>query len=78
MDQSSRPFEWEDIGDINEESRKAMKHILEDINSGRFAEEWTKEWTVDLKNMKRLEKEESEKQIEMVGQEIRQLFERKK
>jgi ketol-acid reductoisomerase len=62
---------------INEESRKAMKQILDDINSGRFAEEWTKEWTVDLKNMKALEKEESEKQIEKVGQEIRKLFERK-
>jgi ketol-acid reductoisomerase len=62
---------------INDESRKAMKQILEDINSGKFANEWTKEWTVDLKNMKALEKEESEKQIEKVGQEIRKLFERK-
>jgi ketol-acid reductoisomerase len=62
---------------INDESRKAMKQILEDINSGKFANEWTKEWTVDLKNMKALEKEESEKQIEKVGQDIRKLFERK-
>ncbi|OPY34613.1 MAG: ketol-acid reductoisomerase [Methanomassiliicoccales archaeon PtaU1.Bin030] len=62
---------------INEESKNAMKKILEDINSGRFAEEWTKEWTVDLKNMKRLEAEESEKEIERVGKEIRRLFERK-
>ncbi len=62
---------------INDASRKAMKQILEDINSGKFADEWTKEWTVDLKNMKALEKEESEKQIEKVGQEIRKLFERK-
>jgi ketol-acid reductoisomerase len=61
---------------INAESRKAMKQILEDINSGKFAEEWTKEWTVDLKHMKALEKEESEKQIEQVGREIRKLFER--
>jgi len=61
---------------INSESRKAMKQILEDINSGKFAEEWTKEWTVDLKHMKALEKEESEKQIEQVGREIRKLFER--
>jgi ketol-acid reductoisomerase len=63
---------------INEESKKAMAQILEDINTGKFTEEWTKEWTVDLKNMKRLEAEESEKQIEKVGKEIRSLFERKK
>jgi ketol-acid reductoisomerase len=62
---------------INEGSRKAMRQILADINSGRFAEEWTKEWTVDLRNMKRLETEESEKEIERVGKEIRRLFERK-
>ena len=62
---------------INDESKKAMSKILDDINSGRFAEEWTKEWTVDLENMKRLEAEESEKDIELVGKEIRRLFERK-
>ena len=62
---------------INEESKKAMKKILDDINSGKFAEEWTKEWTVDLRNMKKLEAEEADKEIEKVGKEIRCLFERK-
>ncbi|WP_019177885.1 ketol-acid reductoisomerase [Methanomassiliicoccus luminyensis] len=62
---------------INDESKKAMKKILEDINSGKFAKEWSEEWKVDLKNMKRLEKEESEKQVEAVGKDIRALFERK-
>ncbi|HPT74461.1 MAG TPA: ketol-acid reductoisomerase, partial [Methanomassiliicoccaceae archaeon] len=62
---------------INAESRKAMEAILEEINSGKFAEEWTKEWPNDLANMKKLEAEEAEKEIEKVGKEIRALFERK-
>jgi len=62
---------------INAESRKAMEQILEEINSGKFAEEWTKEWPNDLRNMKKLEAEEADKQIEKVGKEIRALFERK-
>jgi len=62
---------------INEESRKAMQKILDDINSGRFTKEWTDQWKVDLKKMKELEKAESEKQVEAVGKEIRRLFERK-
>jgi ketol-acid reductoisomerase len=62
---------------INAESRKAMEKILEEINSGKFAEEWTKEWPNDLRNMKKLEAEEANKEIEKVGKEIRALFERK-
>ncbi len=62
---------------INAQSKKAMEKILDDINSGKFAAEWVKEWGVDLKNMKALEKEESQKQVEKVGKEIRALFERK-
>ncbi len=62
---------------INEDSKKAMQKILDDINSGKFAKEWTDEWKVDLKNMKRLETEEAEKQVEQVGKEIRALFEKK-
>lgn len=62
---------------INDDSRKAMEQILDEINSGKFTEEWTKEWTVDLKNLKAMQKAESDKQIEKVGQEIRKLFERK-
>jgi len=62
---------------INEESRKAMEQILQEINSGKFAEEWTSEWPNDLANMKKLEAEEADKDIERVGKEIRALFERK-
>ncbi len=62
---------------INAESRKAMEEILKEINSGKFAEEWTKEWPNDLANMKKLEAEEADKDIEKVGKEIRALFERK-
>ncbi len=62
---------------INEQSKKAMQKLLDDINSGKFAKEWTDEWKVDLRKMKSLEEEEANKQIEKVGKEIRQLFERK-
>jgi len=61
---------------INEDSKKAMKKILDDINSGKFAQEWTAEWP-DLKGMKKLEAEEADKEVEKVGKQIRALFERK-
>lgn len=61
---------------INEDSKKAMKQILEDIQSGKFAEEWSQEWKVDLAGMKEMEAKDADKQIEKVGKEIRALFER--
>ena len=61
---------------INEESKQAMKKILDDICSGKFAEEWSEEWKVDLAGMKKMEAADADKEIEKVGKEIRALFER--
>jgi ketol-acid reductoisomerase len=55
-----------------------MKSILNDIESGKFKDEWRAEWHNGLKEMKKMEKAESESQIEVVGREIRSLFEKKK
>jgi len=62
---------------ITPESEKGMKSILNDIESGKFKEDWTGEWKVGLVNLKRMEKEEKELPLEVIGREIRQLFERK-
>ncbi|MFA6710509.1 MAG: ketol-acid reductoisomerase, partial [Candidatus Methanomethylophilaceae archaeon] len=63
---------------ITEESKKGMRSVLDDIESGEFKTEWRKEWKNGLKEMKKMEKSESESQIEVVGREIRSLFEKKK
>lgn len=62
---------------ITKESEKGMKKILEDIESGKFRDEWTGEWAKDLKNLKEMEEKEKSLQIEVTGREIRKLFERK-
>ncbi len=59
---------------INEESRAGMASILDDIESGKFKDEWRAEWKNGLKNMHAMEKKEAEHQIESVGREIRELF----
>ena len=63
---------------ITEKSKEGMKSILNDIESGKFKDEWRAEWHNGLKEMKKMEKAESESQIEVVGREIRSLFEKKK
>ncbi|MDD3127718.1 MAG: ketol-acid reductoisomerase [Candidatus Methanomethylophilaceae archaeon] len=63
---------------ITEESKKGMKSILDDIESGKFKDEWRAEWKAGLKNLKKMEKDESDLQLEVVGRDIRKLFERKK
>ncbi|MDD4185439.1 MAG: ketol-acid reductoisomerase [Candidatus Methanomethylophilaceae archaeon] len=63
---------------ITEESKKGMRSILDDIESGKFKDEWRAEWRAGLKNLKKMEKDESELQLEVVGRDIRKLFERKK
>ncbi len=62
---------------ITDESKKGMKKILDDIESGAFKNKWTAEWANDLKNLKAMEEKEKKLEIEVVGREIRKLFERK-
>ncbi|MDD3398129.1 MAG: ketol-acid reductoisomerase [Candidatus Methanomethylophilaceae archaeon] len=62
---------------ITEESKKGMKEILANIESGKFKDDWRAEWKNGLKNLKAMEKAEGEEEIEIVGKQIRSLFERK-
>lgn len=63
---------------ITEESRKGMESILDDIESGKFKDEWRAEYRNGLKNMRAMEKADGETQVEKVGKEIRDLFFKKK
>jgi len=56
---------------ISEETRKAMKDILSEIQSGEFAREWIAENRAGQENFKRMRDEQAGKQIEVVGKELR-------
>lgn len=56
---------------IGEESRRAMKNILGEIQSGKFANEWINEYRAGLPNFKRLRKEAEHHPIEEVGRKLR-------
>lgn len=62
---------------ITKESEEGMRKILKDIESGKFRGEWTAEWDNDLKYLREMENKEKDLGIEVVGREIRKLFERK-
>ncbi len=62
---------------IGKESREAMKKLLADIESGKFADEWVNEFKNGLPNLKKMREEGAKQQIEVVGKEIRALFEKK-
>ncbi|MCT4591815.1 MAG: ketol-acid reductoisomerase [Candidatus Gracilibacteria bacterium] len=62
---------------VGPEVKERMKEVLKDIENGKFAEEWMKD--ARKNNMKRLmeyRKAEKEHQIEKVGKNIRDLFEK--
>ena len=63
---------------ITAESKKGMQSILDDIESGKFKDEWRADWNAGLVKLKKMESDESKLPIETVGKEIRHLFERKK
>ena len=58
---------------IGEESKNAMRKILKDIQSGAFADEFTKEMK-SQKIFNQLREENKNHKIETVGKEIRSSF----
>jgi len=62
---------------ITEDTRKAMKQMLKEIQSGKFADTWLKDAQSGMKKLDAMEKAEAESRIEVIGKEIRSLFEKK-
>ena len=56
---------------ITEETRKTMRALLADVQSGRFADEWMAEHKAGKPNFKRLEAAGKEHLIERVGERLR-------
>ena len=59
---------------ITDESKKAMKKILEEVQSGAFAKEWLDEYESGQKNMNELRKKNAEHPIEVVGKKLRDMM----
>lgn len=59
---------------IGEESRRAMKQLLEDIRSGKFAEEWMTEYRCGMPHFRELRKEAQNHPIEKVGEKLRAMM----
>lgn len=59
---------------IGEQSKEAMKQILQNIQSGKFADEFVNEMQTGCKKFNELRRENSEHLIEKTGEEIRSSF----
>lgn len=63
---------------ITKETRKAMKAILRDIQSGKFAREWIQEARGGFKKFKKIRAREAEHTIEKVGAPLREMMRKSK
>jgi ketol-acid reductoisomerase len=59
---------------VSEPTRKAMKEVLDEIQSGQFAREWIAENRAGQENFKRMRDEQSKTQIEREGKELRSMM----
>jgi ketol-acid reductoisomerase len=59
---------------INDETRNRMKELLNDIQSGAFAEEWMKENKTGRRRFNQLDAEAREHPIERVGAQLREMM----
>ncbi len=59
---------------IGPEVRKAMKQVLGDIQSGKFADEWITEYQCGMPHFRELRKEAGNHPIEKVGEKLRAMM----
>ena len=59
---------------INEKTRKVMRKMLADIQSGKFAREWIRENKKGRPNMTKWRQEAESHQVEQVGRELREMM----
>ncbi len=59
---------------ITEESKKAMKQVLTDIQDGTFAKDWLTENSVNAPHFKAMRRRCAEHELEKVGSELRKLY----
>jgi ketol-acid reductoisomerase len=63
---------------ITEDTKKAMEKMLKNIQTGKFAKEWLADASSGMKKLQSMEDAEATSKIEVVGKDIRALFETKK
>lgn len=59
---------------IDPATASAMKNVLADIKSGRFAKEWVDEYEAGMPTLTKLRQEGAKSQIEVIGTDIRKMF----
>jgi len=59
---------------VNDKTRKTMKKMLADIQSGKFAREWIRENKRGRPNLTKWRKEADEHKIEEIGRQLRQMM----
>jgi len=62
---------------IDEHTKKNMKDILSEIQSGKFADEWINECKNGMPNLKKMREEGKNIEIEKVGERLRAMFVKK-
>lgn len=59
---------------ITEDTKKAMKQVLKDIQEGVFARNWLLENQINCTNFNAMRRQEADHQLEEVGAELRKLY----
>ena len=59
---------------INDATKKEMKKILTEIQSGQFAREWRHEYETGMKNFKRLYEADNNHPVEVTGRKLRKMM----